>query len=76
MFAPPFSKTELWRNWEAVVGDKVRLAVKRIKGEAGRTEKGLVDVYKWWIFLASDVVAHVVFGESFHMLESGKANPL
>jgi hypothetical protein len=39
MFARPFSKTELRRNWENSVRDKVRLAVSRIRDEAAASEK-------------------------------------
>jgi hypothetical protein len=28
-------------------------------------------VYNWWMLLASDVSAHLAFGESFRMLETG-----
>jgi hypothetical protein len=49
------------------------LAVERIREEAGWIERGVVDVFKW-TFLTSDVVAHVVFGDSFHMLESERVS--
>lgn len=75
MFARPFSKTELTRNCEEVVRGKVRLAVERIRSEANADGKRVVDGFKWWTFLASDVAAHVVCSESFRMLESGKVNP-
>jgi hypothetical protein len=29
------------------------------------------DVYNWWMLLASDISAHLAFGESFRMLETG-----
>ena len=44
------------------------LAVKKIKADATR---GTADVYNWWMLLASDVSAHLAFGESFGMLETG-----
>ena len=33
---------------------------------------GKVDVFKWWLLLASDVSAHLAFGESFGMLKTGQ----
>jgi cytochrome P450 len=73
VFARPFSKSEMRRNWEKGIAGMARLAVRRIKGEC-EGEKGRADVYKWWTFLATDVSAHVNFGESFHMLELGKVS--
>jgi len=75
LFSRPFSKTELRRYWEGVVRDKIRMAVGRIRDEAMASEGRIANVYKWWTFLASDVFAHVVFGESFHMLELGEVSP-
>lgn len=34
--------------------------------------RGAVDVYKWWMFMATDVIGELSFGESFRMLEYGK----
>lgn len=75
LFSRPFSKTELRSNWEEIVRDKVRMAVRRTRDEAMASEGRIADVYIWWTFLASDVLAHVVFGESFYMLESGEVSP-
>ncbi|THZ34672.1 hypothetical protein D6C87_10296, partial [Aureobasidium pullulans] len=50
-------------------GECFDLAVARIKSNA---TSGTADVLKWWTYLATDVSAHLMFGESFHMLESGK----
>jgi len=58
----------LVENWEPVVRQKALLAVQKIKDAA---EKDTADVYNWWMLLASDVSAHLAFGESFKMLESG-----
>lgn len=70
LFARPFSKSELRRMWEPVVQEKVRLAVSQIRGEL--TRDGRSDVMKWWTFLATDVSGHLMFGESFDMLQLGK----
>ncbi|CAO2656693.1 Nn.00g054960.m01.CDS01 [Neocucurbitaria sp. VM-36] len=66
-----FSRTYLVENWESVVREKALLAVTKIKADA---TKGTADVYNWWMLLASDVSAHLAFGESFGMLEMGHAN--
>lgn len=49
---------------------KVRLAVQRIGEEM--ESKGAADVWKWWLFMATDVIGELSFGESFRMLEYRK----
>lgn len=63
-----FSRTYLVENWEHKVREKALLAVNKIKADA---MSGTADVYNWWMLLASDVSAHLAFGESFGMLETG-----
>lgn len=63
-----FSRTYLVENWESVVREKALLAVTKIRREA---EQSPADIYNWWMLLASDVSAHLAFGESFRMLETG-----
>ncbi|KAI1809246.1 cytochrome P450 [Poronia punctata] len=36
--------------------------------------RGAADVYKWWLFLTTDVIGELSFGASFRMLENGKIN--
>lgn len=86
LFARAFSNSNMLANWDDLVRSKVRLAVSRIRAdaEAGRRQVGPVgpgggggaDVLKWWTLMASDVVSHLMFGESFHSLELGKQTPL
>lgn len=52
------------------VTEKVELAVQRMGEEMRRGEDS--DCLKWWTFLATDVSGHLMFGESFRMLELGK----
>ncbi|KAK7756339.1 hypothetical protein SLS62_001565 [Diatrype stigma] len=54
------------------VESKVRLAVQRIGEEM--ESKGAADVWKWWLFMATDVIGELSFGESFRMLEYRKIN--
>jgi cytochrome P450 len=63
-----FSRSYLVENWEPIVRQKALLAVSKIKTDAVQST---ADVYNWWMLLASDVSAHLAFGESFRMLETG-----
>ncbi len=38
--------------------------------------RGVADVFKWWTFMATDVIGELSFGESFRMLEHGKVSLL
>ncbi|KAH8690113.1 sterigmatocystin biosynthesis P450 monooxygenase [Talaromyces proteolyticus] len=73
MFARSFTKMELRRNWEFVVKEKAKLAVQRIRQDL-ESSNGVADMYKWWYLFSTDTVAHLMFGESFEMLQFGKKN--
>ena len=73
LFARAFGKSYLRSHWEPVVRAKVERAIERIKSEA-RT--GKADVLKWWTFMATDTAGHLMFGESFNMLELGKVSSI
>jgi cytochrome P450 len=68
LFARAFSNISIRSNWEVDIRMKVELAVQRIKQDASGAEKG-ANVLKWWTLMATDVIAHLSFGESFNMLE-------
>lgn len=36
------------------------------------TAHGVTDVFKWWLFMATDIIGELTFGDSFRMLEIGK----
>ncbi|OIW26271.1 cytochrome P450 [Coniochaeta ligniaria NRRL 30616] len=72
LFARAFSNSSLRRNWEAEIRAKGDLAVARIKADA---LAGGADILKWWTLMTTDVISHLAFGESFHMLETGKKTP-
>lgn len=55
---------------EPLVNSRVRLAISQIAGEMKR--RGVADVFKWWMFMATDIIGELTFGKSFQMLESGK----
>lgn len=84
LFARAFSNTSIAANWETTVREKISFAVKRIqtcasnaneensltgKTPAKVSDKKGADLMKWWTLMATDVIAHLAFGESFRMLE-------
>ena len=66
LFAPLWTNSALHEHWEAMVQEKVRLTVSKIKRDALAKE---ADVFKWWTFMTTDVISHLSFGESLNMLE-------
>ncbi|TWU73690.1 hypothetical protein ED733_004748 [Metarhizium rileyi] len=54
------------------VSSRVELTIQRMKEEL--KIRGCVDVFKWSLFMATDVIGELSFGESFHMLEKGEKN--
>lgn len=71
LFARAFSNSSLKGTWEVEIRRKTTLAVEQIKKAAMQAGKG-ADVLKWWTLMATDVITHLSFGESFGMLEQGK----
>jgi cytochrome P450 len=71
--ARPFSKSSLRENWESAVMKTARNTVAQIQSEA---EQGNADVLKWWTFMTTDIIGQLSFGESFGMVDSGKASGL
>ncbi|CAJ2511266.1 Uu.00g068910.m01.CDS01 [Anthostomella pinea] len=75
LFARPFSKTHIREHWEPAVRERIELAVSSMRKEAASTMGGcIVDVMKWWTFMASDVSSKLMFGECFHTLERGEVS--
>ncbi|OAA77185.1 Cytochrome P450 [Akanthomyces lecanii RCEF 1005] len=54
------------------VGGHVDFAIQQMKAES-ETRK-VVDVWKWWLFMTTDIIVEFTFGESFHMLQRGEEN--
>ncbi|CAH0023585.1 unnamed protein product, partial [Clonostachys rhizophaga] len=69
LFVRAFSNGSLLTHWEPDIRQKAELAVIKIKEDA---QAGSTDILKWWTLMATDVIAHLSFGESFRMLELGK----
>lgn len=65
----PLSETNL-KVFHPVVEQRVELAIQRMKEET--KSRGATDVLKWFLFLATDTVGELTFGESFRTLESGE----
>jgi len=55
---------------EVNIRRNIDLAVNGMSKEM--SHRGAADVFKWWMFMAADVIGELSFGESFKMLESGK----
>ncbi|KAK6610256.1 cytochrome P450 [Botrytis cinerea] len=66
LFAHAFSKSSLRTNWENEVREKASMVVKKIKRDA---LIGEVDILKFFMFMATDVIGHLSFGKSFGTLE-------
>ena len=73
LFAAPMSNSSI-KKLEPSVDARVRLVISKIQGEM--EARGAADVYKWWIFMATDVIGELCFGDSFRMLEHGKVSIL
>ncbi|KAI3394048.1 hypothetical protein diail_3267 [Diaporthe ilicicola] len=67
----PLSETNL-KVFHPVVEQRVELAIQRMKEET--KTRGATDVLKWFLFMATDTVGELSFGESFRTLESGEKN--
>ena len=75
LFARAFSNSNMKVSWEAEIRRKTTLAVDQIQKAAMQPGKG-ADILKWWTLMATDVITHLSFGESFGMLEQGKVDLL
>lgn len=58
------------KSVEPVVRSHVDFAIRRIGEEMGK--RGAADVYKWWMFMATDIIGTLTFGESFRTLDQGR----
>jgi hypothetical protein len=72
-FARPFSNSNMKSQWGSEVFRKAEMAVEKIKQDASGSRTG-ADILKWWTLMTTDVIAHLSFGESFHMIETGKVS--
>ncbi|PNY23763.1 sterigmatocystin biosynthesis P450 monooxygenase [Tolypocladium capitatum] len=71
LLAGPMSESSL-KSLIPTVHDRVELAVEKIGAEMKAL--GYADVCKWWLFMTTDVIGELTFGDSFRMLELGRKN--
>ncbi|KAF4211746.1 hypothetical protein CNMCM8980_001818 [Aspergillus fumigatiaffinis] len=69
LLASPMSNSSI-KLLEPAITAHVHLAIYRIEEEMG--VRGAADVYKWWMFMATDIIGELCFGDSFRMLEHGQ----
>ncbi|KAF5649033.1 phenol 2-monooxygenase [Fusarium sp. NRRL 52700] len=60
------------KSVEPTVDTYVKMAIASMKREMD--ERGAADVAKFWLFMATDIIVELSFGESFGILEHGKKN--
>lgn len=70
LFARAFSKSYLRHTYESTVHSMTKQVVEKMKTETG--SNGTTDVLKWWTFMATDISALLMFGDSFHATENGQ----
>ena len=71
LLASPLTDTSLERM-HCTIDGKIRLAVHRMRLES--LERGVMDVFKWWYFMSTDLIGELTFGDSFQLLESGEVS--
>ncbi|KAI0533870.1 cytochrome P450 [Xylaria digitata] len=71
LLSQPISENSL-KAMEPQIEEKVRLTIEKM-GEEMKIRKA-VDIYKWWMFMTTDIIGQLTFGESFHAIENGKAD--
>ncbi|KAG8168600.1 hypothetical protein KVR01_001349 [Diaporthe batatas] len=65
----PFSDASL-QTFQPGIESRIRLTMQRMAEET--ESRGAADVFKWWMFMATDIIGELTFGESFRMLEQGR----
>ncbi|KAK3384141.1 cytochrome P450 [Lasiosphaeria ovina] len=71
LLSGPMSETSL-KAVLPLVESRVNLTIQRMREEMQKT--GAADVFKWWLFMATDIIGELAFGSSFQTLEQGKKN--
>lgn len=67
----PFSDASL-QTFQPAIEQRVRMTIQRMAEET--KTRGTADVFKWWLFMATDIIGELSFGESFRTLEQGKVS--
>lgn len=71
LLSNPMSESSL-KTVYGVIEANVDFAIRRMHEEM--ETRGAADVFKWWMFMATDIIGELSFGESFRMLEQKKKN--
>lgn len=71
LLASPISDTSLHQHEELITG-RVKVTICKMAEET--QTRGATDIFKWWLFMATDIIGELSFGESFRMLEAGEAS--
>ncbi|PLB47795.1 cytochrome P450 [Aspergillus steynii IBT 23096] len=71
LLASPLSDSSL-AKFEAQVRALIDLTIRQMSREL--KTKSSADVFKWWLFMTTDIIGELSFGESFRMLEKGEKN--
>ncbi|KAH6690439.1 cytochrome P450 [Plectosphaerella plurivora] len=71
LLSSPLSDVSM-KTVEPIVDALVRLTMQKMEAEAAT--RGVADVAKWFLFMATDVIGELSFGDSFRMVEQGKKN--
>ncbi|KAF5978572.1 phenol 2-monooxygenase [Fusarium coicis] len=71
LLSSPLSESSL-KAVEPIVDAYVNMAIDSMKREMD--ERGAADVAKVWLFMATDIIVELSFGESFGILKQGKKN--
>ena len=67
----PMSESAL-KAVEPTVNTNIAKAIKGIGQEMNK--EGVADVFKWFIFMSTDVIGELAFAESFRMLDQAKVS--
>ncbi|RAK80786.1 cytochrome P450 [Aspergillus fijiensis CBS 313.89] len=70
LLSSPISDAALMTHFEPLIRARVGQAIDGLDQDMAATGAG--DVYKWMLFMATDIIGEMSFGESFRMLDSGK----
>ncbi|KAF5694773.1 cytochrome P450 monooxygenase [Fusarium denticulatum] len=71
LLSSPLSESSL-KSVEPTIDSYVKMAIASMKREMD--ERGAADVAKFWLFMATDIIVELSFGESFGILKQGKKN--
>ncbi|KAJ5401140.1 hypothetical protein N7465_011629 [Penicillium sp. CMV-2018d] len=69
LLASPISDTSLHQHEDLITG-RIKMTICKMAEET--QIRGATDIFKWWLFMATDIIGELSFGESFRMLEAGE----